>query len=134
MIFIHSKMPEREHILSSGEKIRIRQLTPSQQLKCLALRTDTAFCKRLKWGLVSPVLTFREARKMLNNEPFRALEILRVIQRFSRERDVSEQNSRFQLQDEQFLNTLKSVELLKNKVPDKECSLRRGKRPFEVGL
>lgn len=115
MIFFHSKMPEREYILSSGEKIIIRQLTPVQRLHCLTLSGEKGFCKRLKWGLVSPEMTLRKARRMLNREPFRALEILRAIQLYSKEKDILEQNGRYQIQDEQFLNTLKSIELLKNK-------------------
>lgn len=116
MMFFRSKMPEREHILRSGEKIRIRQLSPAERLHCLKLSGERDFCKRLKWGVKSPKLSLRKAQNLLNNDPFRALEILRAVQQFSKERDLSEQYKYFQMQDEQFLKTLKTIETLKKQV------------------
>ena len=116
MIKLRAKTPEREHILSSGEKIRIRQLTPSERLNCLSLSGETGFCKRMKLGLVSPAISLRQAKKILNHTPFRALEILRAIQIFSREKDISKQNEIYLKQDEQFLKTLQFLESMKGEM------------------
>lgn len=107
------KTEEREQILSSGEKIRIRQLSPAERLKCLALPGDDGFCKRLSLGLIRPEISFRNAKKMLNTNPFQALEIVRAIQLFSKELDLSNRNMQYQKQDELFLNALHNIENLK---------------------
>ncbi|MBQ9772605.1 MAG: hypothetical protein IJW23_12355 [Lentisphaeria bacterium] len=50
---------------------------------------------------------------MLNRNPFRALEILRAIQSFSRESDLLSLKKWNRLQDERFLETLTQIERLK---------------------
>lgn len=113
MIFSRNKTPEKEVILCSGEKIVIRQLTPAERLRYLSMPGDTGFCKRMKAGLITPEISFREAKKILNKTPFRALEIVRAIQIFSKEMDYLQQNEQFQKQNEQFLKTLQALETLK---------------------
>ena len=50
---------------------------------------------------------------MLNTNPFQALEIVRAIQLFSKELDLSNRNMQYQKQDELFLNALHNIENLK---------------------
>ena len=109
------KRAVREYILRTGEKILIRQLTPAERLSCLTLPGDIDLCKRLSMGLYHPEISRGKARKMLNQDPFRALEILRAIQNFSREYDFALQNQNQILKDECFLQTLKRIESLKEK-------------------
>ena len=105
----------REHILSSGEKVLIRQLSPAERLRCLSLPGDHNLCRRLSLGLVKPKISTRQAVKLLNTEPFKALEILRAVQQFSREMDLESLENWHNLQDEQFLNVLQQIESLKHK-------------------
>ena len=107
------KSPVREFILSTGEKILIRQLTPAERLSCLTLPGDIDLSRRLSMGLYHPAISRRKAGIMLDQEPFRALEILRAIQSFSREYDFTERNRQQILKDEHFLQALKRIETLK---------------------
>ena len=109
----HKSMPERDHILSSGEKIRIRQLSPAERIRLLFLPGDAAFCRRLSLGLVHPETSFRRAEKMLRKNPFRALEIVRAVQHFSAEFDIQKQMEWDDLKNEAFLLRIQAVEKIK---------------------
>ena len=115
MFLRRKKYPVREHILGSGEKIIIRQLSPAERLRCLSLPGDLNLGKRLSLGLVQPKISTGKAIKLLNTEPFKALEILRAIQLFSRETDLESQEKWQNLQDKRFLNVLRQIESLKRK-------------------
>ena len=115
MLFRRKKYPVREHILSSGEKILIRQLSPADRLRCLTLPGDLNLSKRLASGMIKPKLSTGKALRLLNTEPFKALEILRAIQMFSRELDLESREKWNNIQDEQFLNVLQQIETLKQK-------------------
>ena len=119
MIFFRKKnASEQEYILSSGEKIKIKPLSPAEQLHCLSLPGDISFCKRLSLGSVQPKLSFKKAKKLLNTNPFKALETVRAIQNISRKNDWQAQQKWQDLQDEQFLKILQEIEKLKhNDVP-----------------
>ena len=107
------KIHIRESVLSSGERILIRQLSPAERLHCLSLPGDINLSKRLSLGMIRPKTTIRKAAQMLNRDPFRALEILRAIQSFSRESDLLSLKKWNRLQDERFLETLTQIERLK---------------------
>lgn len=115
MLFRRKKYPVREHLLSSGEKILIRQLSPAERLRCLTLPGDLNLSKRLASGVIEPKLSTRKALRLLNTEPFKALEILRAIQMFSRELDLESQEKWNNIQDEHFLKVLQQIETLKQK-------------------
>ena len=116
MLLRKKKYPVREHILSSGEKIKIRQISPAERLRFLSLPGDLNLGKRLSSGLIQPKITTRKAINFLNAEPFKALEILRAIQQFSREKDLESQEKLQNLQDERFLNVLQQIESIKRKI------------------
>ena len=114
IIFQRKKQEEREHFLLSGEKIRIRRLSPAERLNILSLPGDTAFCKRLSLGLISPPCSMKKAEKMLNQSPFLALEIVRAIQNFTAEADQKALEEWQRLQDERFLDAIEKIENMKN--------------------
>ena len=108
-------MPEREHILSSGERIRIRQLSPGERIRLLPLRGNAAFCRRLSMGLVRPAVSFRRAERLLRENPFRALEIVRAVQQFSAESDIRKQIEWDSLENEAFLLRIQANEKLRER-------------------
>ena len=106
-------MPERDHFLSTGEKVRIRQLSPAERLRLLYLPGDISFCRRLSTGLVYPRTSFRRAERLLQKDPFRALEIVRAIQKFTAEHDAAKQMERDNLENEAFLLRIRTIEQMK---------------------
>lgn len=107
-------MPERDHFLSTGEMIRIRQLSPAERLRLLSLPGDIAFCRRLSLGLVHPRTSFHRAERMLAGDPFRALEIARAIRDLTAEHDVMKQAERDDLRNEAFLLRIRAIEQLRS--------------------
>ena len=115
MIGFKQTLPERDQILSSGEQIRIRQLSPAERLRFLFLPGDVAFCRRLSAGLVFPKISFRKAKAVLQENPFRALEIVRAIQNFTAEFDYKKKEKMENRQNEMFLAQIQAIESLRDR-------------------
>lgn len=113
--FFRKSTAEREFILRSGERIRIRQLTPAERLRLLPQPDDIAFCKRMSLGMVEPEISFREAKRILNQDPFRALEIVRAIQQFSAEEDCRKLEEYESMENLAFLKQVQAIEQLRNR-------------------
>ena len=100
---------QREITLRNGEKILIRQLTPSERLRLLSQPDEKSFCKRLSLGMIKPSISSARAKRLLNKNPFKALEIVRAIQSFTSENDFRDIERYESLENNAFLEQISLI-------------------------